>query len=191
MHGVFMDDKELIGMFLRREEAAVAEAERTYGELCHWVAMNVLRDEEYARECVNDALLKAWEAIPREKPENLGGYLVVLTRNTALNRYEEIHALKRGGAYSDRPVHEIHNLASRVGLPEDELMYKELKRSVNEFLRALPPDKRRIFVSRVFLLMRESEISEAYGVKTSTVRSTLLRIRKKLRIYLRNEGYDV
>ena len=46
-------------------------------------------------ECVNDAYLAVWNAIPRAQPQNLLAYLAKTTRNIALRRLEHDQAQKR------------------------------------------------------------------------------------------------
>ena len=54
---------------------------------CRSVARGILKDERDVEECVNDTCMRAWNAIPPEKPRSLEAYLVRITRNLALDRY--------------------------------------------------------------------------------------------------------
>ena len=92
-----MEDGAIIRLFFARDERAADECRKKYGGLCFTVAMNVLGDGRDAEECVNDALLSAWESIPPESPRSLSAYLCRISRNLALNRRREASAEKRGG----------------------------------------------------------------------------------------------
>lgn len=92
-----MTDEIITEMFLRRSEDAIAEAERKYGRYLYAVAAGILKNGEDAKETVNEVLLKAWRAIPPERPRDLRAYLASLARRTALNRLEAESAAKRGG----------------------------------------------------------------------------------------------
>ena len=186
-----MDDKELFGMFLRREETAVAEAERMYGGLCLKVAENILGDKQFAQECVNDALLRMWETIPPNEPLNMAGYALRLTRNIALNRYHELRAMKRGGGCVEVALSQLGDVASDKGLPEKELLNKELMELIDRFLMGLPDWKRRVFIKKYFYFMSDGELAEDEGRSVGSVRNVLMKLRRQLRNYLESEGYSI
>ena len=50
------------------------------------IAYNVLNNSEDSEECVSDTWLRAWGAIPPNRPERLGAFLGKITRNLALDR---------------------------------------------------------------------------------------------------------
>ena len=66
-----MDDGQIVELFLQRSEGAIREAERSHGKTLLRLARNVLGNGEDARECVNDALLAAWNSIPPQEPADL------------------------------------------------------------------------------------------------------------------------
>ena len=186
-----MDDRELLKMFLCRDESAISETEKAYGELCFNLAFRILGDEHYAKECVNDALLRLWETIPPNEPRVLGAYAVSLTRNIALNRYREFSAKKRGGGFVEVALSELGELASHMSSPEDELVKKELVLHIDRFINDLPERKRRIFIEKYVYFLSDAEIAQREGRTRGSVRSELSRIRKKLKAYLEAEGYWV
>lgn len=87
-----MEDQQIIALFWMRSETAVSETQAKYGRYCHYIAYNILRNTEDAEECVNDALMKAWNAIPPGKPGRFAAFLGKITRNLALDRYEKQNA---------------------------------------------------------------------------------------------------
>lgn len=70
----------------------ISAVEEKYGRLCRSVARGILKDERDVKECVNDTCMRAWNAIPPEKPRSLEAYLVRITRNLALDRYAYHHS---------------------------------------------------------------------------------------------------
>ena len=66
-----MDDDKIIELFWERSEDAIRETEAKYGRYMTSVASNILTDEQDLRECMSDALLAAWNAIPPAKPPAL------------------------------------------------------------------------------------------------------------------------
>ncbi|MBO7633188.1 MAG: RNA polymerase subunit sigma-70, partial [Lachnospiraceae bacterium] len=75
-----MEDSRIVGLYMERDESAIAESQRKYGRYCFAVAHNILRDREDAEECVNDTFLAAWNAIPPHSPEILSTFLGKITR---------------------------------------------------------------------------------------------------------------
>lgn len=186
-----MEDSEIVALYLRRDQAAIDETATKYGPLCRRVALNILATERDAEECVNDALLSAWNAIPPEEPERMGAYLGRLTRNLALNRLKARKARKRGGGEAEAAIEELRDLAGTLGDPEGHVESVELTAAIERFLRSLPEGKRRTFIRRYWYLYPVKEIARAEGCGVSRVKSELARLRQKLRTYLKEEGYDV
>lgn len=88
-------DQEILALGQARDQEAIAAMAEKYGAYCHTVARNVLGNDADAEECVNDAYLAVWNAIPRAQPQNLLAYLAKTTRNIALRRLEHDQAQKR------------------------------------------------------------------------------------------------
>ena len=79
-----MKDNEIIGLYWERNEAAITASADKYGDYCHSISYNILHNNEDAEECVNDAYLGAWNAIPPARPDPLLAYLVKIVRNLSL-----------------------------------------------------------------------------------------------------------
>ena len=65
-----MGDDEILQLFYHRVEYAISAVEEKYGRLCRSVARGILKDERDVEECVNDTCMRAWNAIPPEKPHH-------------------------------------------------------------------------------------------------------------------------
>ena len=78
-------DIDIIVLFDRRDEQAIAEMQRKYGSYCRTVALNILKNASDAEECLNDVWLKVWNSIPPAAPDDLRNYAGEVTRNTALD----------------------------------------------------------------------------------------------------------
>ena len=66
-----MDDLQIIELFFERSEEAIRETNAKYGRLCFQIAQNILGRDTDAEECVNDAYLCLWNAIPPHRPDDL------------------------------------------------------------------------------------------------------------------------
>ena len=63
-----------------------------------------------------------------------------------------------------------------------------LKRDLNAFLATLNERDRSVFIRRYYYFEDPSEIGEKYGIKGDYVRTILMRTRKKMKKYLKEEG---
>ena len=183
-----MEDEEILALYFARSERAIAETETKYGWYCKGVAYRILASFDDTQECVNDTWLKAWNAIPPAKPENLQAFLGKITRNGALHRLRASKARKRGGTSVSLALSELGECVSDGETPETAFLRRELSESLNRFLGKLSKEKRVIFVLRYWYLYSIKEIAQKMGMRENTVSSTLFRLRKQLKIHLEQEG---
>ncbi len=185
-----MDDKLIVDLYWARAEDAIHETERKYGRYCHSIAYNILCSQEDAQECVNDTYLRAWDAIPPQKPDRLGAFLGRITRNLALNRYAFDRAQKR----FTNVEFALCELSECIADPESLQPMEDalaLKEAINRFLASLPQKSRMIFVRRYWYLSPVKEIAGDFRISESNVKVTLHRTRIKFRAYLQKEGIEL
>lgn len=97
-----MEDAQIIELFFARSEDAISELDKKYGKLCHKLADNILASAQDAEECVNDAYLSTWNAIPPQRPESLPAFVGTLVR-----RFD--HALScQHGNETKQPLRYVH-----------------------------------------------------------------------------------
>ena len=98
-----MEDEKILELFFNRSEQAIDEVAKKYGKTCHNISYNILHSNLDAEECVNDAYLGAWNAIPPAKPNPLLTFPCKIVRNLSLKRYEFNTAIKtkRSSCISD------------------------------------------------------------------------------------------
>lgn len=108
-----MDETWILQRFLARDEEGLAAAYAQLGPGLTALAARIAGPET-AEECVNDALLAAWQAIPPLAPVHLAAYLAKLTRNAALNRYRAQNAQKRGGSVVAVSLDELAGVPARA-----------------------------------------------------------------------------
>ena len=104
-----MEDGKIIDLYWARSQQAIAASEEKYGAYCHTIARRILDREEDAEECVNDTWLRAWNAMPPQRPNVLSAFFGKLTRNLSLDRWRHIRAAKRGGSQVEVALHELED----------------------------------------------------------------------------------
>ena len=120
-----IDDKRIIELFFDRSEKALEELDIKYGKLCHTLSLNILNSRQDAEECVNDAYLGVWNAIPPARPDPLRAYVCKIVRNISLKLYYKKEAEKRNSAY-DIAMQELEDCLPAPGTVEAEVETKEL-----------------------------------------------------------------
>lgn len=183
-----MEDGELLELYHERSERAIAETRAKYGAYCLTVAGRILRDRRDAEECVSDAFLRAWNAIPPASPVDLRAYLRKITRNLAVSRLQSLTAEKRGGGEVELALEELSECIPSVDGPERAAEELAVREALNGFLEKLPELTRRMFVLRYWYVLPVGEIAKKLRVKESRVTVTLYRARERLRKELEEEG---
>ena len=186
-----MEDARIVQLYWDRDEAAIDESEKKYGAYCASIAQNILRDLADAEECVNDTWLRAWNAMPPHRPDLLSAFLGRITRNLSFDRYRLLHREKRGGHNVNAALDELAECVSGIDDTEKRREGRELTRELDRFLRALPEEKRHMFILRYWYADSVAEIARRLGVSENSVSVTLSRIRRKLKARLIERGFDV
>ena len=183
-----MDDEKIIGLYLDRSELAISETAKKYGRYCHYIAFNILHNDEDAEECVNDTYFRTWNAIPPKRPNRLQTFLGKITRNLSLNKWEKLSAEKRGAGQVGLVLDELTQCIPADRSAENVVEDMLIKEIVDKFLDELSSDERKIFVRRYWYISSVKDIAKVYGFSESKVTVSLLRTREKLRKVLEKEG---
>lgn len=186
-----MDDAMIVQLYWDRDEQAIPATADKYGSYCTSIAKNILDNQEDAEECVNDTYLNAWNSMPPHRPSILSSFLGKITRNLSFNRYKRNTAAKRGGGELTAVLDELADCVSGKDDVEQVFDRQELVKAIDDFLDALPHDKRNIFICRYWYTDSISDIANRHGMKDSTVSMTLNRLRLKLHNYLLERGFEL
>ena len=177
------DDEKIIDMFFERSEQGIRELDMKYGKICHNLSYNIVNNRQDAEECVNDAYLGAWNAIPPVRPNPLLSYIVKIVRNISLKIYWRKEAAKRSGHYKIA-LEEIEGYIADQKTVEDEIEARELARIIGEFLDTLTLENRVIFVRRYWFSDSYKDIAGFTGLSEKNISVRLTRIREKMKQYL-------
>lgn len=186
-----MNDKDIIQLYLNRDQQALSATAKKYGKYCTSIANNILGNREDAEECVNDTWLNTWNSIPPNRPAILSAFLGRITRNLAFNKYKYNHVKKRGNGEITVVLDELAECVSGLDDVEQEIDRRELVKAINAFLSTLKPQKRNLFISRYWYSDSISSIARRYEMTESNVSTTLNRLRLKLKKYLLERGFEL
>ena len=178
-----IDDEKIIELFFERSEQGIRELNMKYGKICHNLSYNIVNSRRDAEECVNDAYLGAWNAIPPARPNPLLSYLLKIVRNISLKIYWRKEAAKRSSHYTIA-LEEIEACIADQKNIEEEIEVRELACIIESFLDTLTIENRVIFMRRYWFSDSYKDIAEFVGLSEKNISVRLTRIREKMKQYL-------
>ena len=181
----YLDDASIIGLYWQRDEQAITETARRYGSYIHAISVQILESEPDAEECVNDTYLKAWNTIPPQKPFSLKDYLGRLVRHLSIDRYRALRRAKRNINVTEA----LNELT--IASPDTAADNPALTEALNNFLSALNPTDRNLFLGRYWYFYEVADLARAYGMTVNTVYVKLHRMRERLRKHLTERGFKL
>ena len=178
-----MDDDAIIELLFARSDRAISELDRKYRRRCLKLSYSILSSQQDAEECVNDAYLGIWHAIPPERPDPLWAYLCKIVRNISITRFHANTAAKRDSRYAVA-LDELESCLASKHTVDTELDESELIRTIEDFLEKLSVENRVIFMRRYAYADAYSERAARVRLSENNVAVRLNRIRRKMKQYL-------
>ena len=182
-----MEDTQIIDLFFARSEQAICELDSKYGKVCHSLSWNILHDSLDVEECVNDAYLGTWNAIPPKRPNPLLAFVCKIVRNLSIARYRANTAMKRNSTFT-LALEEIEECLASPVTVEDEIAHKELVAAIEGFLDSLSAENRVIFLRRYWFADSYHEIARKVGLTEKNVSMRLSRLRRQLKTHMEQQG---
>ncbi len=182
-----MHDKSTIELFRNTDEPATTEPKHKYDRLCCHIAGNILSQREDIEECINTAYYDIWNKIPPDEPDDLKTYLCRIVKNKAIDRFKYNSAAKRNSQLSVS----LDELAECI--PDNrqlDMSAQKLAEVISCFLRTQDERHRKIFVRRYWYGDSLAVLAGYFGINQRTAATYLFRTRKKLKAYLKKEGFD-
>lgn len=184
-------DERIIELYWSREESAITETDRKYGQLLYQIAYRILNDRLDCEECQNDTYLKTWNTVPPTRPTVLRSFLAKISRNVALNRYKEKNRQKRVPSNLSDAFEDLESTLQSDLTVEKELAAAALGAMINDYVHTLALRQQYIFVGRYYFAESVEEIAKALQVTKSNVYKQLEQIKKGLKQYLEERGERV
>lgn len=184
-------DSEIIERFFARDESALDVLQQKYGGCLRRLAQNILGDNGDGEECVNSTYLKAWMAIPPDRPDNLAAYLIKITRRLAIDVLRGQSRQKRCASEYAVSMDELDDCLSAGDTTSGSVDSRALAAAINAYLRGISPEARCLFAGRYYYADSLKTLAGYYGMSEAKVKSSLYRTRQGLKNYLRQEGFEV
>ena len=183
-----MEDKRIVELYLKRSETAINATSKKYESYLKSIALNILGNSLDAEEVLNDTYLDAWNSIPPHQPKELSTFLGKIARRRSVDILRKKNAARRGWGETGVVFEELEECLSDPSRPDEKLEADALSKAVNHFLRALPEREQKVFLYRYYYVEPIETIASRFSLTNSAVKSILLRMRKKLKQHLIQEG---
>ena len=139
---------------------------------------------------LSDTWLKAWNAIPPQRPDNLPAWLGAVVRHGAYNLWKREHRQKRDSGL-DVMLDELAECLPAPDTPEDVLEVEALTEELNRWLGSLPKEDRKLFVRRYWYGDSVAALARAAGYRPAQMAKKMYQLRRSLKQTLERNGYTI
>jgi len=181
-----MDDAGLARLCAQRDPAALRQVITANNQRLFRAAWSILKDRVEAEDAVQSAYLKAFARIGEfEGRSALSTWLTRIAINEALGRLRssrrrQKHLEDQGVSVLDH-YRETLMRGSQTDQPDASLAREQLRQMLERAVAGLPDGFRSVFVLRDIEGLNVEETAEALDIPAATVKTRLLRARRKLR----------
>jgi RNA polymerase sigma-70 factor (ECF subfamily) len=170
-----LSDLEIISRVLAGEAALYELVMRRYNRMLFRLARGVMRDDDEARDVVQEAYVRAYRKLDQFRgPTGFKSWLAQIALNEARARTRKPLFVDDDDALVD-----LHALQSDE--PEFEAMSCDSQRIIEAAIDALPDDFRMVFLLRGVEQLSTAESAAVLGIKEATVKTRFHRARILLR----------
>ncbi|MFT3767076.1 MAG: sigma-70 family RNA polymerase sigma factor [Minicystis sp.] len=179
------EDRELIGLAQKGDRAAFRKLVERHQRRAFAIAMGLVRDENDARELVQEAFLRVYRGLNAfQGGSSFFTWLYRIVTNLAIDLMRKPG--RRDAELLDNQAAEEEPsdfpLVSRIdgADPIDVMRRREIAGRIQAALDALPPYHRGVILMREVEGMSYEEMAQAMGVSKGTIMSRLFHARQKL-----------
>jgi RNA polymerase sigma-70 factor (ECF subfamily) len=185
-------DVELARRCAARDADAVRQLVTANNQRLYRTAWSILKDRSEAEDAVQAGYLRAFAAIDGyEGRSSLSTWLTRIVVNVSLERLRTVrrrHAhLEADGVVALDSYREHLMRGSEPAAPDAALAREQLRRLIEHAVAGLPDQFRAVFVLREIEGLSIDETATALGLLPATVKTRLLRARRKLQAALAPE----
>jgi RNA polymerase sigma-70 factor, ECF subfamily len=183
-----IDDVQLVARLKRRDKLALEDMIHLHGAKMYGVALQFMRNDNDAREVMQDALVAVWNKIGSfEGKSAFSSWLYRVTANAALmslrkkKRHENDVSLDTAANEDDDAPLPALRLSDKNPLPDNVVLTGELGEQVRAAIDQLPEPYRVVVLLRDVEELPMTEVMEATGLSEPALKSRLHRARLALR----------
>lgn len=189
-----MNEKEIIGGIIGRDEAALTALMEQYTKLLWVVVSGTIGKQSISsthdiEECVSETFLALWREPGKFEQErgSLKTYLAMQARSRALDylRRQQRHQT------DIIPIETLEQASTDDDTPEDAVIAAERAGALLGAIERLTEPAKTILIWRYFFDLKPQTISERLNMPKKEVENKLYQGKKKLKTLLTNEDLEV
>jgi RNA polymerase sigma-70 factor (ECF subfamily) len=163
---------------VEREYAVLVERHR---DELHAHSRRILRSEQDAEDALQEALLRAWRALPSfEGRSSLRSWLYRIVTNTSLDAVQRRPRVVPIDLDQTAPADHWHTPALEPAVEGRYLTREDFERALIVAMRLLPARQRAVFILREALGFSARETATRLGITVAAANSALQRARARL-----------
>ena len=183
------DDQSLVRRCLKGDELAFAELVSRYEVTLYRLAWRMLRDEEEARDVVQEAFLRVFRALNTyDQNRKFSTWILRISTNLCIDRYRRrkmrLLSIEAGEEEGRRPIVLVDGGPS----PEEYHRRNALAETLDRLVAGLPGIYRTVIELRYKQSLAYDEIAEVLEIPLGTVKARLHRAHRHLKDLLASAG---
>lgn len=186
-----LSDSQIIDLYWQRQENAISETDRKYGQFLFRIAYNILQDKMDCEECQNDTYLKVWNAIPPARPVVFPAFLMQIMRRVAINRYRERSRKRQVPSELTVALEDVRDVLCSNETVGVQLDAAEFGRIINDYVKAMPERQRYVFIERFYFAESVESIAADLSVSPATIYREIDKIKQDLKLHLERNDINI
>lgn len=179
------DEKKLVERICDGNIASFRELVERYKKKVYYIAYDMVGDHHDAEDISQEVFIKVFRFIKKFRQDaKLSSWLYQITINTCIDMHRK-KSSKPHVSMESSQIESIQQTSSHsesiLGEPERKAVSSMLQRRIQQMLHKISPRERSVFVMRYYNDLKIGEIAEILNVSTNTIKSLLLRAKKKLK----------
>ena len=178
------DEDALVRRARTGDRAAFAELVRVHQHEVYTLALRLVADRELAADIAQEALIRAWRALPRFRGDAaFSTWLHRITVNTAWT------LRRRTRRHQAAPLEAVESRAALLGAEQPEVAgeVRHLRAQLTNALAQLPSGHRAVVVLKDVYGWSHAEVAEALGISVAAAKVRLHRAHRRLQQLLWEE----
>jgi RNA polymerase sigma-70 factor (ECF subfamily) len=177
---IMEEDNSIIKKRTNGDPAAFEDLVLAYQDKIYNLCRYMLGNAHDAEDAAQDAFLKAFQALPKFKPEaSLYTWLYRIATNTCID-YKRKPVFESLFGASEEGERLVHDRASDAPSPEQLYESKQIDQALQEGLGKLSPKLRAIIILKEIEELSYEEIADTLEISMGTVKSRIARAREEL-----------
>lgn len=169
-------DNQLVIKLIQSDKRAFEQIYSKYYYKIYSIAKMYVGYADDAQEVVQDVFVRLWETRSQINPAgNFDGYLFMITRNIVFDRLRKEKSLRMMKMAYIRFVEE------HCDDVRENIMAKELREKINDFVENLPPRQKEVFLLSRKVGLTRDEIASKLKIKVNAVDRNIHIVLSKLK----------